>query len=388
VHLTPEFRLVLACCLRPSVAQRRERVRHLADGVDWDLVQRIAQRHRVEGLVWNGLGEASVPLPEAEGIQRLRERALAIARDNLFMTRESIRLKRLFGDAGIGVLFFKGITLGQLAYGTAAVKMGRDVDVLIHVGDVEKAARILEAEGYALITPEGAGARSQLGLWHRHWKESVWRSGDRRIYVELHTALADNPALLQGVGMDAPLQEVPVGSGETLPTLAIEPLFAYLCVHGASSAWFRLKWAADLAALLSSCTPEEIDALFRRSQQLGAGRAAAQALLLCHRLFETPLPPALLAELQGKRVNRLLLAVALRKLTGRSAVREVQDLRLGTATIHLSQAALLGGWRFAAGEIRRQLMSPYDMLAVPLPRALHFLYPAVFVLRRLRPRRG
>ena len=46
-----------------------------------------------------------------------------------------------------------------------------------------------------------------------------------------------------------------------MPTLADEPLYAYLCVHGASSAWFRLKWIADLNALLAGRTAEEIAAL-------------------------------------------------------------------------------------------------------------------------------
>ena len=112
--------------------------------------------------------------------------------------------------------------------------------------------------------------------------------------------------------------------------------------------------------------------------------AAALALLLCHRLFETPVPPALLAELRQERTTRWMLALSLRKLAGRSEARELEATRLGTATIHLLQLGLHKGLGFKLGELRRQLVSPYDRIAIPLPRALTFLYPAIFVFRRLR----
>jgi len=76
-----------------------------------------------------------------------------------------------------------------------------------------------------------------------------------------------------------------VAPGIRLPTLARDEQFAYLCVHGASSAWFRLKWISDLAGVLHGQSGEMIERLFERSQALGAERAAGQALLLADRLF-------------------------------------------------------------------------------------------------------
>ena len=35
-------------------------------------------------------------------------------------------------------------------------------------------------------------------------------------------------------------------------TLGADDLFAYLCAHGAYHAWFRLKWLADIGALLAA----------------------------------------------------------------------------------------------------------------------------------------
>jgi hypothetical protein len=382
VHLPREFQLVAACCRWPPSPARDSAVLAAAAGIDWDLAARIAGRHRVEGLVWNALRQAGAAVPDDVG-GRLRAASARIIRQNLMLTAESLRLAGLLGEAGIRPLFVKGVSLGVLAYGSIGPKMGWDIDLLVPPGAVEAAARVLEAAGYRLASPEGARGRERLGLWHRHWKESVWTTPDGRLTVELHSRLNDNPMLLPDVGSDSPRRPVEVSKGKFLETLRTDELFAYLCIHGASSAWFRLKWIADVGALIGACPPGEIERLYRRSQDLGAGRAPAQALLLCERLFATPLPPALAAELRSDRVNRWLLAIALRKLAGRTLTAELNQKLLGTGTIHLMQFALLPGLRFKYAEFRRQLVSPADRVAVPLPGALGFLYPLVAMSRRL-----
>jgi hypothetical protein len=264
--------------------------------------------------------------------------------------------------------------------------MGWDIDLLVPLPAVAEAAARLEAAGYRLDFPAGPRAREKLPLFHQHWKESVWKSADGSLTVELHTGLSDSPALLPEVGMDSPAQTVEVAKGRFLPTLGPDELFAYLCVHGASSAWFRLKWIADVAALLAAAPPAEIERLYRRSQQLGAGRAPAQALLLCQRLFGTPLPPALAEELGADRTSRWLLAVALRMLAGRALATELHHIRFGTFSIHLMQLGLMPGLRFKLGEARRQLVDARDRVDVPLPRWLGFLYPLISTARRLTRR--
>ncbi len=382
MHLSREFELVAACCRWPPSPARDGAVLAAAARVDWTLVARIAGRHRVEGLVWNALRQAGAAVPADSG-ERLQSAADRIARQNLVLTAESLRLSASLDRAGIRHMFVKGVSLGVLAYGSIGPKMGWDIDLLVPPESVEPSAAALEAAGYRLILPRGPKGRERLDLWHRHWKESVWVTPGSGLTVELHSRLSDNPLLMPGVGPDSPSQRIEVAKGRFLATLRTDELFAYLGVHGASSAWFRLKWLADVGALLGGRPPEEIERLYRRSQALKAGRAAAQALLLCERLLATPVPPALLAELRSDPVNRWLVAIALRKLAGRTQTAELDEKLLGTGTIHLMQFALLPGFGFKFAELRRQLVDPSDRIAVPLPKALGFLYPLIAMSRRL-----
>ena len=372
--LDPEFALAVACCRWPASPEKRHSVREAALAVDWPLFLRVARRQRVEGLVWHALrqGRVEVPAAVADGLQAA---ALKVARQNLTNLAESLRLRRVLAEAGAEPLFIKGLTLASLAYGDIALKSGWDIDVLMDREVLEPCAVALEGEGYHLKIPAAELGRSRLDWWHDRWKESVWSSKARGTHVELHTKLVDNAAALNGVGASSPRQEVEVSPGVFLPTLRREELFAYLCVHGAGSGWFRLKWAADVGALMSGCSEEDTERLYRRSQDLGSGRPAAQALLLCRFLFATKVSPSLLAELRSRPMNERLFRLALRNMAGRGASTELSELRFGTLGIHLNQLAMVPGWRFKVGEAWRQLANPEHRLATRLPPPFHLLAP-------------
>jgi hypothetical protein len=343
-----EFALAVECCRWSFSGDGEAAIRELAQQTDWTMVLAWARRHRIQGLVWNCLNGLDVSLPPAVG-QALSEDARLVAEQGLRAASESAELLLTLTQAGAAPLFVKGLTLGKLAFGNPFLKMSLDIDLLVPAETVAIAAAELERRDYRLAIPPVPPRSPAFGRWHRARKESAWQRADGSI-VDLHSRLADNDRLIPGIGPASPWQIVEILPGIRLPTLATEELFAYLCVHGASSAWFRLKWIADLAGLLHGRGAAEIEHLYRRSQALGAERAAAQALLLARRLFDTEMSRDLLDELDG-RINRWLTSAALGQMTviGEPTVRP-----LGTAMIHLTEFFLKPGLAFKASELRRQ----------------------------------
>lgn len=311
----------------------------MSDHKDVTLLAELARRHRVAGLAHGGFA--------AEGFLVLAGDARQIALDALHAASACRDLRDAFAGEDIPLLFLKGLPVARLAYGDASVKMSADIDVLIQLDALAEATKILQALGYAPALPRRV---NQLPTWHERSKESVWlRDGSPP--VELHTALADSPALLTSLQPFASPQLVEVFPGIPLATLGREELFAYLAVHGASSAWFRLKWLSDYAALLPS-DGQAIWDVHHRNLELGAGRASGWALLLSHRLFGTALPDPLLAQLTADPSQRVLLRLAYQQL---GDVREPTERRLGTLGIHMSQLLLQPGIVFAISEGLRQV---------------------------------
>jgi hypothetical protein len=354
VTLTPtlEFRLIADCCSRFGRAS--EFIEPPLPLLDWDRFLRLARFHRVQGLVWEALAPLSAHIP-CHVSPLLAADATDIAADNLRAAVECAELRDEFAAAGVPLLFVKGLTVGALAYGRSSIKSSSDIDLLIPDSELDRSTALLLQRGYAPVIPQGAGS-SALHRWHQVRKESVWQKVGPGLEVDLHTRLADSRRLIPGIGIASPTQLVEIAPAIELPTLGNDELFAYLAVHGASSAWFRLKWITDLAALVARNPSAEIERLYRRSQQLGAGRAAAQALLLADHLFGTLADvPDLRRELGADRASRWLARTAFRQLAGAPEPVDPTSAPFGTLAIHATQFLLLPGVAFKASELVRQV---------------------------------
>jgi len=355
VHFSPELIFVIECC-RSAFSRGEPRWPVRFEGIDTGRVVRLARFHRVQGLVWKEISAAGIQ-PPAVLSEALAADATAIAATNLQIAVQSSKLLADFTRARVPLLFLKGLPVGKLAYGSASLKSGVDVDLLIRIADLPQAAALLQGRGYVLTIPNRPAA--EVGQWHRIRKESVWIAPSSGVQIDLHTRVADNPKMIATIGVHSPSRLMDVGNGIELPTLGPTETFAYLAVHGASSAWFRLKWICDFAALLADKPPTELDELYQESLQLGAGRAPAQALLLADRLFGTLADNAALkTKLVSDRVNRLLYRAALTQLAGRSEPIEPTSRALGTLRIHWTQFLLMPGLRFKSSELVRQARAP------------------------------
>ena len=307
---------------------------------------RLARFHRVQGLISHSV--ASLGTVPADLRATLFDDARVIASSNLRAAAESLDILSDFETAGIPLLFLKGLTLGARVYSKPLLKMGWDIDLLVAPDDVVAAGKILLRRGYRLVLPRNA---AKLERWHQRRKESVW-ANHAGMYVELHTRLADNPELIGDIDVKSPARSVEVARDIRLPTFEDDELFAYLCAHGASSAWFRLKWITDFAGLIHSKPPSEIERLYKRSQQLRAYRAADQALLLADALYGSLEGTDLKQRLLRDRTSRILFNAALRQV---SIAEEPMEVTFGTWLIHWTQLLLKPGLAFKISEVSRQI---------------------------------
>jgi Uncharacterised nucleotidyltransferase len=370
---TAEFLLTAACCRWPPSELRTAAVRATAAEIDWDEFLRLVRRQRVIGLAHEALQSAGIDCPAALA-KELSQRSQQIVQQNLSLATETVRLQRAFEAAQIPALVLKGVALAQLSYGSLTAKHARDIDFLVTPECAEAGLRLLEREGYALSSPaERLGDAQRRALVH-YAREAELVQRDSKILVELQWRAANNPLLLEGVDARSATQSVALSGGVSVHTLAPNDLFAYLCVHGAQHAWSRLKWLADLNALVAT-NAADIAQLYRHAQSIGASLCAGQALSLCQRVLGLSLPASLADEIQAnKRVQRLV-AIAMAAMTARQTETEADAGFLGVARSVGTQFLLGQGWRFYAAQCRTASAGTFDIIDLPLPPWLYFLYP-------------
>jgi hypothetical protein len=342
--------------------------------LDWSRFLRVANRHQMIGLIRDGLTQVRVDLPP-EIVGQINNTAATLVRENLAMARESLRLQRLFDEANLPVLFIKGAALALLAFGNLGLRASQDIDLLVTYDTLLAATALILRAGYLRSDPPSDISDAQLQLVMPLRKDLGFVHRTTGLRIELHWRLFLNPYAMAEDSMMAASRVVPVAGVEGLRTLGEEDLFAYLCMHGALHWWNRLKWLADVNALLSSRSLEGAEDLLRAADARGAGRAAGQALLLCRKLLQTPLTASLMAMLERSATMRWLEATALNAMTTGHGEHHPHDVQLGTTRGSLSTFLLSRSCRYYAAELRVHLTNSTDVLKLPLPRSMRFLYP-------------
>ena len=367
--LSPELSLAAACCRWPFDGAAGEAIGAAVDrGIDWDLFEGLVRRNRIVPLVNHALSRSGAEVP-APLRQRLSDGAHVAGTQALLMARESLRLQNAFDAAGIPLMIVKGAPLAMLAYGELGMKESWDIDLLVTPEDAPGAIELLAQQDYVSDLPNIPAERLKGFLTYS--KEVQFHRGG--MTAELHWRLSDNPRLLESVSAQARGQYVAIPGGR-LRTLADEELFAYLCVHGTAHNWSRLKWLADLGAMLGRRTPDEIAQLYDAARACSVGRCAAVALLLCRRLLGLALPERLVRALEQDRVARALVQNALAGLAYRKGTFELRPYTWPWVRMMMAQFFVGSGGAHGLHQLRTVWNSPGDRAQVALPRGFEFGY--------------
>lgn len=357
--------VALAIAWLPS-DRRRRRLRELAGALDWELLLMTAERHRVAGLVAHGLADAGIVVPEpVRG--RLRQRAAAIALAELACAGEARRLDARLHAAGITTITLKGVAVAMQAFGRLGLRQNHDIDLLVAPEEMAAALFALGGAGYAPVAP--AAPREARRPWSRRPKDTPLRHAASGQLVELHHRLFENAFLMPLAA--APRVAVALPGGARLQALAPAVTLVYLAAHAAQHLWSRLKWLADVHALVGSWTPADLASAYAEADRHGARRMLSATLLLCAVVFDEPPAPESLRD-WGRDVRlRIMVRLGVRMLI-ECGPRELEDIRFGSTRKNMAHYLLSSSPRYLLREFRYDLG---DASNVPPPPSIAWLGP-------------
>ena len=286
----PEIRLLVACARTEIDAETADLIRSLlTKPIDWDYLFQRANLHFVAPLLsFNLLTHFSEAIPEE---LRLSARAglQAHARHNLFLAQELIRLIGLLEGNGIPVLPFKGPVLAALAYKNLSLRQFGDLDILVHKRDVNRAKKLLMAEGYKIAVTLTRFQQLIPTLSTR--KDLVLVNASSNVRIELHWRLTGKHFSfpVHAKQMWNRLDAMPV-AGTFVRTLRPQELFLYLCMHGSRHSWERLGWICDVAELVRVNSTWNWPEIMKDAAELGNERNLALGLYLANDLLGASIP--------------------------------------------------------------------------------------------------
>lgn len=301
--------------------------------VDWDREIALIKRHRVASLTLANIEATACEVPECFRNQ-LASMAMKASAHDMMLLAETLRLVDEFARVGISCRVIKGVAAAQSIFGRMGVRYSSDIDILIDPRDVQKVASLMCDWGYVSHPSMGVLDRKSVRRRMVRYKDLVFEKADRGIVLELHWRLFENrhifPAKQYG-----PVEWLPLSNGPVIPVLPPETADLYMCFHGAEHAWARLKWLADLAALLSA-RPEWAERVYGQAVSKGRKRLVGPGLALCEELYGIELPRHLTEQIRGDRRMRALIAIARDALVGEQDGTELEDRQFATTRKNIS----------------------------------------------------
>lgn len=268
-------------------------------------------------IVWNGLDLARSTLPP-EVDSELRSTAFKDTRQIFKLIAEAASIQAIFKTAGLEMMVVKGPPLSLQAFGAISMRQCRDIDILVKPADIMKARKLLLAAGYRQNFPENIHDEKELQFWLDLKKDLAFDCPSGTL-LELHSRLQRNPHLFDEEALEH--QTVRLAPKVAVEALSGDDLLVYLCLHGGTHHWERMKWLADVAALLEN-DPTRLERLCEYAQTGRAKVAVGLALLLCNRVFETNVPPRTILALRRSWRLRILSRYALARMIDRQIIAE------------------------------------------------------------------
>jgi len=280
----------------------------MENGLDWNRLCAYAGWHRVLPMVNRTLLRLRPEALPAAIRERFAANLDATLRNNLQISGELVRLIRIFRDAGLEAVPFKGPVLAQRVYGNLALRPFTDLDLLVRSRDVVRAEELLERAGFR---PVKDLPQAQQAAYIRYEHDRSFIKEDSGVTVELHwrffaryVAFAlDHDAIWQR------LDHVPL-AGTDVPSLPPEELLLVLSVHGAKHLWTSLGWILDIALMPDAYRDLDWDRAQELARITGTERMFRLALRLADDLWGVPMPePLRAAVLADGVVGRLAMQV-------------------------------------------------------------------------------
>jgi hypothetical protein len=258
--------------------------------LDWTELVRKALQHGVAGLLCRVLQEMpddEIPEEIVQAAQSYLERS---EQEGSARTAQTLQVVDVLQADGIKALPFKGVTLAVMAHGCPWIRPSRDIDVLVHKKDMDRAIVTLEKLGYR---PPDAFAPQIAAAYHASNGQAILFADDR-VPVEPHWAFAPSTFAvdLDIAGMWDRGTTLNI-AGRAVPCLAPEDTLLVACMHGAKEKWWHLLWIADLAAFVHRHPTLDWKAIVERASVAGILRMLLLGLGLARTLFAAELPDSI-----------------------------------------------------------------------------------------------
>ncbi len=335
----------------------------------------MAYRHKLIPLLYRHLSRIGAGIVPKDILDQLRTYFQKNVCRSLLLTRELLRLLKLFEEHNIPAVPLKGPVLAETVYGNASFRQFVDLDILVHRNDALTAKNLLASQGYLpLDSQTDAEAADTLGLVPEHHFSCM---RDSQVFIELHWR-SDPPLFslsLESEYLWERLVPIPFAGTKVLGFPSTDLLYM-LCEHGARHCWQQLSLICDVAELVRDPLCINWKQVLEQAKKTGGQRILFLGLFMAWDLLGAALPEKVLRMTQ---TDPMVKVIARKVYKGFLQENYAPQGPVETLLFWIKVRERL------SDQIRMCILALapgiYDRSFVTLPKSLSFLY---YLIRPIR----
>lgn len=333
---------------------------------EWNQLFTRANLHGILPLVFTTLKSSSLDIDESV-LSAFKQGTLEIAKENMLMSSELLRVTKFLNAQDIAVTSFKGPALSFMIHKDITLRQYSDIDILIDMSDIYEAAQLLVNNGYT----------TDIDLKFLKNKQFIIASKDLAfihtvsgVNLELHWELFDSKLAIKSNDFFKSTQDIKLFN-TSLKTFATTNLLVYLCMHGSKHYWERIEWIVDIDRIVREYDVEW-DVLQEQSEKLEIKTLVYVGLSISNKLFHTPIPEALQKDMEE---HSSLVSQIIQAIYDDEIIIEQDVDRISLSSISRNISLKDSKSSTLEVKIRSYLqLKTGDIILINLPRYLTWLY--------------
>lgn len=278
------YRCLIACCRYDGDPYVLEEWLNTIN--DWGNFLDSAYSHGVFPLVYQKLKRLDTLDERIKA--RMKKINFIIARNNITMTAELIRVVKLLSEQGIRSIAIKGPVLSHIIHGDITQRQFSDLDLLVEPSQMYSALELLSHHGYQSQYPIEFLKNTTL---LKVGKDFPTTNTKNEVLIEFHWRLfLDRSIKKSTIDLFSPSNHWCTLQREKIETLQLDALLLYLLLHGSKHYWERLEWIVDVDRLIRLHTLTiDWGALYTMAEEMEIAFMFYLGLAVSYELLDTPL---------------------------------------------------------------------------------------------------
>lgn len=224
-------------------------------------------------------------------LNELKIQAMTVRADNLLKLELQKQISSHLQHGGIHHLFFKGLTLSNWLYGHYSERQCRDIDLIVHPEQHQKAMRVLSENGFQQFMPRPNMSEFSLRRYRNAMKDMCLREPKSGALIELHWQLREHQGAFD-FDFDHAYEhrKLECIDGAELPCFDDVTHLRYIAMHGCLSHWGRLRWVLDWHKAATRLDSDTLKKAYELSKTKNEQRYIELAFQIAHAQIGTEIP--------------------------------------------------------------------------------------------------